>query len=510
MTKLCMKIFEMRIIIVSISVFLLSLLQCFGQDSKLAEAEIIKLEIDWHNAYKLKDTALLQRVLADEFININSRGDQIGKKAIINALKTDIARYDSIYPYSMQFMHHAGCVAVIGKTRVTGMENGKPFDNLYFWTDIFIKKQNSWQCVFAQTARLPKPRIIFGNHLPSKDSAIVAEVNISLNKLSAADKFSGVVLISKNNSILYQGAFGLASKENNVLNDFNTAFNLASVTKMFSGVAIAQLAEQGKLLFNDPIKKFLPDLPSNLTSDITIDQLLTHMSGLGSYFNNDFHNSNHAAYRSLNDYVKLIKNDEPQFKPGSKWAYSNTGYLLLGLIVEKVSGISYFDYIKHNIFEKAEMSNADFYESDRPNTSLATPYTKNNRYLNDTANWSIPLFIGPVKGSPAGGAYASSIDMFRFSTALMSNKLLSKPYTNNVILGKVPYGPPDQQKKYAYGFANQIVNGKMIVFHDGGANGISTSIDIYPELGYTVIILSNYDFPAGMEVNNKIRQWLTK
>lgn len=500
----------MKILLLSISAFVLSSLKGFCQTDKSIESELIKLETEWHNAYRLKDTSILQKILADEFVNINSRGKQFGKKEILNALKTDNARYDSIYPYDMQFMHYNGSVAVIGKTRETGVENGKRFDNLYFWTDIFVKKQNSWQCILAQTADLAKPRIIFDSNLSSKDSAIVAETNTSLKKLSAEDKFSGVVLISKNNSVLYQGAFGLASKENNVSNDFNTAFNLASITKMFTGIALAQLVEKGKLSFNDSINKFLPDLLSNLTSGITIHQLLTHTSGLGSFFTDEFHNSNHAAYRSLNDYVKLIKKDKPQFKPGSKWAYSNTGYLLLGLIIEKVSGMNYFDYIKHNIFEKAEMNNSDFYESDRPNKNIATPYTKNNRYLNDSINWSIPLFIAPVKGSSAGGAYASAIDMFYFSTSLMNNKLLSKSFTDEVISGKAPYDSPELLKKYAYGFANQVVNRKLIVFHDGGANGISTSIDIYPELGYSVIILSNYDFPAGMEVNKKIRQWLTK
>lgn len=504
------KIFIMKILLLSISTFVLSLLKGFGQTDKSIESALIRLETDWHNAYRLKDTSILQKILADEFVTINSRGNQIGKKAVLNALKTDNARYDSIYPYDMAFMHYDDCVAVIGKTRETGVENGKPFDNLYFWTDIFVKKQNTWQCVLAQTSGLAKPRIIFGSHLTSKDSAILAETNELLKRLSAEDKFSGVVLISKNSTILYQSVFGLASKENNVANEFHTAFNLASITKMFTGIAVAQLAEQGKLSFNDPVKKFLPELPFNLTSGITIHQLLTHTSGLGSFFTDEFHNSNHAAYRSLKDYVNLVRKDKPQFEPGSKWAYSNTGYLLLGLIIEKVSGMSYFDFIKHNIFEKAEMNNSDFYESDRPNKNIATPYTKNNRYLNDKVNWSIPLFIAPVKGSSAGGAYASVIDMFRFSTSLMNNKLLSKSFTDEVISGKAPYDSPELLKKYAYGFANQVVNGKLIVFHDGGANGISTSIDIYPDLGYFVSILSNYDFPAGMEVNKKIRQWLTK
>ncbi len=500
----------MKTIFLVITFLIASNSKSLSQNIKATEHELTNLEIQWHLAYKLKDTNILHSILANEFINTNSKGNQFGKKAIINALKNDNARYDSIYPFELQFLHFDNSVAVIGKTRETGTENGKVFDNLYFWTDLFVKKQNIWQCVLAQTAVLPKPRFTFGKNLSAKDSAITYQAHNLLKELATNDKFSGSVLIAKDKTILYQGSFGLASKEHNVINDANTAFNLASMTKMFTGIAIAQLSEKGKLSFNDQISKYLPYLPSNLTSGITVHHLLTHTSGLGSYWTDEFHSSNHAAYRTLDDYVKLIKDDKQQFTPGSKWAYSNTGFLLLGLIIEKVSGMNYFDYIKQNIFNKAEMANADFYETDIPNKGIATPYTKDNPYIKDTINWSKPVFIAPVKGSPAGGAFASITDMFHFSNALAGYKLLGKDFTEKVISGKVSYGQPEQQKKYAYGFANQIVNGKVIIFHDGGANGISTIIDIYPELGYTVIILSNYDSPSSWTVDKKIREWITK
>ena len=478
--------------------------------NKSTEEEITKIEIEWHEAYKLKDTSILQRILADNFININSIGNQYGKTAIINALKSDKADYHSIYPYDMKFSHYENIVTVIGKTRETGIENNAPFDNFYFWTDIFVKNNGTWQCVLAQTAPLPKSKVTFNEYLSSRDSTIVYQTNEHVKRLVKDDRFSGVVLIAKNSSVLYKASFGHASKEYNVPNTFTTAFNLASITKMFTGVAIAQLAEQGKLSFNDTISKYLWQLPAKLTKGITIHHLLTHTSGLGSYWTDEFHNSNHAAYRKLADYIKLVETDYPKFMPGSKWAYSNTGYLLLGLIIEKVSGISYFDYVKKNIFEKAEMTNADFYEADIPNKDVATAYTKNNRYINDSTKYSIPVFIGPVKGSSAGGAFASAVDMFNFSQALMNNKLLTKPFADTVISGKVSYGDTSQQKKYAYGFATQIVNGDLIVFHDGGANGISTLMDIYPNLGYTVIVLSNYDHPAGWFVAGKIRELITR
>ncbi len=279
---------------------------------------------------------------------------------------------------------------------------------------------------------------------------------------------------------------------------------------MFTGIAIGQLIEQRKLSFSDSIVKYLPNLPDSLAKGITIHHLLTHTSGLTSYWTNEFHESNHAKFRTLQDYLPLLLKDKQQFKPGTQWAYSNTGFMLLGLIIEKVSGISYFDYVKKNIFEKAGMSNADFYESDIPNKNVAFAYTRDNRYKNDTTKYSNTFFIAPVKGSPAGGAYASGEDLVHFVYSLTHNKLLSKKLTDTVTTGKVSYGNLEQQKKYAYGFANQIVNNKLIIFHDGGANGISTNLDIYPDLGYSVIVLCNYDHPLGWEVVRKTRALITK
>lgn len=350
-------------------------------------------------------------------------------------------------------------------------------------------------CGFSQTSR--------------EDEALATETRQFIEGLVKQDKFSGVVVVLKNNAIIYRGAFGEACKEFSSPNTFSTAFNLASMTKMFTGIAIAQLAQQGKLSFNDPVAKYLPNLPSSLTKGITIHHLLTHTSGLSSFWTNEFHESNHARYRTLDDYLPFIKNDKPQFDPGARWAYSNTGYMLLGMVIEKISGASYFNYVKENIFKKAGMLNADFYEADIPNKNVAFSYTRNNRYANDTTKYSNTFFIAPVKGSPAGGAYASADDLVHFVDALMHNRLLSKKFTDTVMNGKAPYGNPEQQKKYAYGFANQIVNNKLIAFHDGGANGISTDIDIYPQSGYAVIVLSNYDHPLGWEVVRKTRSLIT-
>jgi len=253
-------------------------------------------------------------------------------------------------------------------------------------------------CSYSQINLSDKKRLST-NTLSVNDSELAREIDIFIKDLVKQDKFSGVVIILKNDSAIYRGVFGNASKEFNVPNTFSTAFNLASMTKMFTGIAIAQLVEQRKISFTHLATKYLPDLPDSLIKGITIHHLLTHTSGLTSYWTNEFHESNHSKYRTLQDYLPLLKKDKQQFIPGTKWAYSNTGFMLLGLIIEKISGMNYFDYIKKNIFDKAGMSNADFYESDVPNTNVAFAYTKYNRYKNDTTRYSNTFFIAPVKGS---------------------------------------------------------------------------------------------------------------
>lgn len=156
------------------------------------------------------------------------------------------------------------------------------------------------------------------------------------------------------------------------------------------------------------------------------------------------------------------------------------------------------------------MSSADFPERDAVNKNVATSYTRQNRYRPNDPSYSNTHFIGPVKGSSAGGAYVNAKDLPAFSVALLNNSLLNKEYTNMVISGKAPYDQPERRKKYAYGFAEQFVNDERIVFHDGGANGISTQMDIYAERGYTVVVLSNYDAPSAFLVTRYLRDVLTR
>lgn len=324
-----------------------------------------------------------------------------------------------------------------------------------------------------------------------------------LGGLSARDMFSGVVLVAKDGRPIYQKAFGLASRAWNVPNRLNTRFNLASITKMFTAVAVAQLVEQGKLAYTDTVGKFLPDYPNkDVAATVTVHHLLTHTSGLAE--------SPEALDRALrsdhprmvNELLALFHNEPLHFVPGQRLQYSNLGYLLLGALIEKASGQYYFDYVRQHIFKPAGMDATDFYELDTDPSNLATGFMdapKGPRRSN--------IFLLPVRGIPFSCAYATAGDMAKFVEALRGGKLLRPETLNTLWAGKVDYMEPGS--RYGYGCIVREYNGTRILGHGGGWVGITDKLDFYPDLGYTVIILTNIDSDPN-SIAYKLREWLTQ
>jgi CubicO group peptidase (beta-lactamase class C family) len=340
------------------------------------------------------------------------------------------------------------------------------------------------------------------------EAGVRKELAAFLDKLAAEDEFSGAVLVAKDNKVIFVKAYGMANKSGNVRNRYDTKFNVGSMTKMFTAVAIAQLAERGKLSFSDSVGKHLPDYPNKtVASRVTIHQLLTHTSGMGDYQNDKFY-AQLDRMRSISDLVPLFVNDPLTFEPGEQWDYSNAAFVILGLLIERITGQSYFDYVKQHIFKRAGMSNTDFYERDNKVANRAVGYMRVTakgepdpeapRRENTSAR--------PAKGSPAGGAYSTVGDMHKFQMALRINKLLNQKYTDIVSTGKVKVPPGWPMSEYAYGFTISVVNGKRIVGHGGAGPGVAGKFEMYPELGYTVVILSNYELPAIMPVIMKTRE----
>ncbi len=348
--------------------------------------------------------------------------------------------------------------------------------------------------IFAQNSQISKNQI--------------AEINQLVEKLSNEDRFSGTVLFAKGNDILYQKAVGFSNLENKTLNNINTKFNLASMNKMFTGVSIAQLAEKRKLTYSDKVIEYLPNLPDSTFGNITIEQLLTHTAGTCDFFRIPKFMDIKDTAKTIATYVDLGINETLLFEPGARFEYSNYGYILLGAIVEKLSKMSYYDYVQKNIFDKAGMNNSGFYETDKENTNMAIGYAipppiagqvqpaKGEKIIREPNTKIIE-----VKGTSAGGGYSTAIDLHKFSIALLSGKLVSLETLSTITKGKVvmptpmlpPNAKPLPETKYGFGFGELYKNGYRIIGHNGGAPGAEGHLDIYPEQEYMVILLSNYD-----------------
>ncbi|HYV07226.1 MAG TPA: serine hydrolase, partial [Blastocatellia bacterium] len=209
------------------------------------------------------------------------------------------------------------------------------------------------------------------------EAQVIALIESRLNELSAADEFSGAVLLGKGDKIVFQKACGLASQEYNIPNRIDTRFNLGSINKTFTQVAVGQLVEQGKLSFDDKLGRHLPDYPNRDAAEkVTIRHLLDMSSGIGDFFGPQFEAMSKSQLRTLRDFLPLFASQPLRFEPGSKRQYSNGGYIVLGAIIEKVSGQDYYDYVRDHIFKPAGMQNSEWYEADKPTVNVASGYTQ--------------------------------------------------------------------------------------------------------------------------------------
>jgi CubicO group peptidase (beta-lactamase class C family) len=338
------------------------------------------------------------------------------------------------------------------------------------------------------------------------DAQIVQDLKNNLDRLVREDRFSGAVLLAKNGTILFTHAYGFADHAFNVPNRVDTKFNLGSMGKMFTGVAILQLVEQGKLSLDDVLIKDLADYPNKeVANKITIYQLLTHTSGLGDFFGKEFADSSMEKFQTLESLLPLFVDKPLLFEPGSKWSYSNAGFIVLGLVIQHVSGQSYYDYVREHIFAPAGMTNTDNYRTDADIPNLAIGYTKMGEAQGQPRRLNVLML---QRGGSAGGGYSTVEDLAKFVQALDGNKLLTKQYKDMDMSGKVPTGRPGGPK-YAFGMEEQFVNGVRIVGHGGGGPGINSNLDMYPDLGYTVAIMTNYDPGTVNLVNDRLRWELT-
>lgn len=331
---------------------------------------------------------------------------------------------------------------------------------------------------------IPRPADLAIPRLNSADA--LAALSARVEGLAKSDQFSGVVLVARHGKILLQKAWGRANRETGAPVTLDTRLRLGSMNKMLTATATLQLVEAGKLALDDPIGKYLPGYPNQaVATQVTIRHLLTHTGGTGDIFGPDFE-KNRLTLREHGDYLKLYGSRAPLFAPGTEWRYSNYGFVLLGAIVEKMSGMTYYDYVRKKIFEPSGMTATDSLPE-----SEAVP-NRANGYMKRNGAWVSNADTLPWRGTAAGGGYSTAGDLLRFAEALGSGKLLSQK--------RLAEATQPQREHYGYGFDIQGEGQLLSYGHGGGAPGMNGELRVYPQLGYVLVALSNLDPPAASRV----------
>jgi CubicO group peptidase (beta-lactamase class C family) len=337
-------------------------------------------------------------------------------------------------------------------------------------------------CV-SQTPVSPSPTVPVIPTL-SAEAQLVSQIDKGVTSLVEQDRFSGSVLVARDGKVLLSKGYGMANIELGVPNTPQTKFRLASITKQFTAMAILQLQQQGKLNVQDPICQHIQDCPE-AWQPITIQHLLTHTSGIHDYTGDADSLTARKQTFTPAKIIALFYDLPLDFTPGTTFSYSNSGYIVLGQIIEQVSGESYATFLQENIFGPLQMLSTGYDNNRTVIMDRASGYTSSTANA-DYVDMSYPY--------AAGGLYSTVEDLFKWDQALYTEKLILKPLRDEMFTPIVPI-PKCIQSCYdiGYGYGWIIANrfDQPLVWHNGSIEGFSTEIDRYPEANVTIIILSN-------------------
>lgn len=320
--------------------------------------------------------------------------------------------------------------------------------------------------------------------LASEPSAPVQAIDALVARHAELGLFAGSVLVARDGEIVYSAAHGEANRDHRIPNRLDTAFNIGSIGKTFTGVAIMQLVQAGKLQLDDTLATHLPDFPFPEKDRITIQHLLNHSSGLGNYMAHEDYRGRMAAIHAIADILPMIYTQAPQFAAGERFEYSNSGMVVLGAIIEKASGLDYADYLQRHILGPAGMADTHLAQEDDvlPNRSIG--------YIAEPDGGFRANVREIMPASSDGGLRTTAPDLLRFDRALADDTLLDADSRRRMWtpVGPVPF--------YASGWFTMDVDGHRAVGHGGGAPGVNAEFRLYPDDGYTVIVLANIDMGA--------------
>ena len=318
--------------------------------------------------------------------------------------------------------------------------------------------------------------------------ALAQALDTYLSRLAAQDELSGAVLVAKVGRPMFQKAYGYADRANTLANITATRFNLGSINKKFTEIAIAQLVAAGQLAYSDSLGRLIPDYPQALSRPATVSQLLQHTAGLSDFFGDEFSRTNKDRFRSNADYFALVSRLPALFEPGARTQYCNGCYITLGAIIERVSGMPYERYVAERVFAPAGMQHTGYPQTDGIEPGVALGYTRRGGDGTLRSN----VYMHGAAGSAAGGGYSTAGDLLSFDNALREGRLLDARASTSV--------------RGAATASGQRATGGMGIA--GGAPGTNAVLESNGT--WTVIVLSNLDPPSAESVGLGIMNALAR
>ena len=337
------------------------------------------------------------------------------------------------------------------------------------------------------------------DRLPSPTPRLSGQLGSEINQyiLKSYPLFSGSILVSLDSEILISSGYRYANWELDVPNNSSTIFRLTSLTKPFTALAIMMLQERAQLKVDDSICQYLEDCPV-AWQPITIHHLLTHTSGIPDYstFPNALHEA--ALSRSVTELIDTFRDQPLEFPPGARFNYSNSGYVLLGAVIESVSEMSYEDFMFNNILYPLAMENSGYENPSRILKNRASGYTIDGRTLENSAS------ISPSNLYSAGGLYSTVEDLYHWQEALFTTQLVSQPTLDLIVSPQV--AAPNYGADYGYGWIVSETQGRRMVWHEGSLPGFHNYFARYLDDKLDIVILSNLDTSDVMAIAHGIEE----
>lgn len=338
---------------------------------------------------------------------------------------------------------------------------------------------------------------ITAGHLSAQDK--VQKIDTLVQQYAALGQINGAILVAENGKVIYSKGVGYADIENKIPNSPETKFRLASVTKQFTAALILQLVEQGKIKLDGKLSDYLPYYRKDVGEKVTIHQILSHTAGISNYTDKPGFLSGDAERKvEPKDFILEQCSDDLVFEPGTSWAYSNSGYFILGAVIEEVTGKKYGDVLQENILVPLGMTNSGLESSEMTYENKAKGYE--NSFTGQAPARRINMTI-PFS---AGSMYSTVEDMFKWDQALYTDKILSDASREKM------FTPVLNNYGYGFGIVEPELGGKKIkiISHSGGIFGFNTLISRFVDDRHTIIVLNNYYNASSSSISNGIARIL--